>query len=62
MYWGFPHQNVLDILDSVQHQCSRIEVALRLVLGQWPWQNQSDIREVTRDLTRQLSGGVDLSL
>eukprot|EP00913_Durusdinium_trenchii_P033020 g30911.t1 len=31
-------------------------VALRLVLGQWPWQNQSDIREVTRDLTRQLSG------
>ena len=31
-------------------------VALRLALGHWPWRTADGIREVTRDLTRQLSG------
>lgn len=32
-------------------------VALRLALGHWPWRKASNgIREVTRELTRQISG------
>lgn len=38
-------------------QLALSQVALRLALGHWPWKRTADgIREVTRDLTRQLSG------